>query len=218
MLRSALFDLDGTLIDSGLDIAEAFRRAATDRGLHPPELAAVAPLIGRTLRDMSLALWGDLPEERIEAISQSYRNHYRELLGNRTVAHRGAAELLAALRPLRLAVATTKQTWMAELALERVHLRDRLDHVQGTDGFPAKPDPEVLLRAADALAVPPGECIYVGDGVWDMEAAARAGMRAIGVAHGASTEGELLAAGALVVAPSLEELGPIIRGLYPGTI
>lgn len=216
-LRAAIFDLDGTLIDSSRDIWEAFRHAARQASLRPPALEEVAPLVGRPLREMFEALWGELGEPEVARLADAYRAHYRANLGTHTRPYPGARRMLAQLRPMHLAVATTKRTPMANLALERVGLLALFDHVQGTDGFPAKPAPDVLVHAARALALPAAACIYSGDGTWDMEAAVRAGMLALGIAHGGTGADALRAAGAIRVARSLPELAAAIAELSQGT-
>lgn len=218
MFACAIFDLDGTLIDSRLDITDAFHVAADAAQLRRPAVETIAPYIGLPLADMFLALWGDLDEAQIETLSVAYRAYYRENLANRTLPYPGAQEMLMSLRPMRLGIATTKRTWMAELAMQKVGLLPLVDHVQGTDDFPAKPAPDVLLRAAGALSMPPRGCIYCGDGTWDIEAARRANMTPIGVAHGGTRAQLLREAGALRVVESLTDLGDAIRELYQSTI
>lgn len=218
MISCAIFDLDGTLIDSRLDIADAFHVAADAAGLHRPPVEAIAPHIGLPLADMFVALWGGLEEAQLDTLAQTYRAYYSENLANRTLPYPGAEEMLLGLRPMRLGIATTKCTWMAELAMRKVRLMPLVDHVQGTDDFPAKPSPDVLLRAAEALSVPSRDCIYAGDGTWDMEAATRASMTPIGVAHGGIGADKLRRAGAARVVESLGELTAVIRELYQSTM
>jgi HAD superfamily hydrolase (TIGR01509 family) len=95
----------------------------------------------------------------------------------------GVADALARLGG-RKSTATTKGTPTTRIVLEQFGLLRHFDHVQGTDGFPAKPEPDVLLRVIEALRVKPEDCLFVGDSAADMESGRRAGIRTCAVAWG----------------------------------
>ena len=95
----------------------------------------------------------------------------------------GVLETLAAL-PGRKSIATTKGTPATRLILEQFGLLAYFDHVQGTDGFPCKPAPDVILNALGALGAAREECLMVGDSPADMEAGRRAGVRTCAVRYG----------------------------------
>jgi HAD superfamily hydrolase (TIGR01509 family) len=95
----------------------------------------------------------------------------------------GVQETLAALGG-RKGTATTKGTPTTRAILEQFELLSHFDHVQGTDGFPCKPEPDVLLRSMQALGADPADCLFVGDSAADMEAGRRAGIRVCGVRYG----------------------------------
>ena len=80
--------------------------------------------------------------------------------------------------------ATTKGTPTTRAVLEQFGLMQHFDHVQGTDGFPAKPEPGVLLKSVEVFGARPEDCLFVGDSSADMEAGRRAGMRTCAVALG----------------------------------
>ena len=84
----------------------------------------------------------------------------------------------------RKSTATTKTTRTTRGVLEQFGLIQHFDHVQGTDGFPAKPEPDVLLACLQALGVDPEDCLLVGDSAADMEAGRRAGIRTCAVQWG----------------------------------
>jgi beta-phosphoglucomutase-like phosphatase (HAD superfamily) len=83
--------------------------------------------------------------------------------------------------------------------------------IDGSNVEHAKPAPDLLLFAARELGVEPSRCCYVGDAIWDMQAAVAAGMPAIGVVSGSATDGELAEAGALFTVKALTELIPLAR-------
>jgi phosphoglycolate phosphatase-like HAD superfamily hydrolase len=88
----------------------------------------------------------------------------------------------------RKSTATTKGTPTTRIVLEKFGLLPFFDHVQGTDGFPAKPNPDVILAALSALGAAPGDCLMVGDSASDMEAAKRAGVKSCAVTYGYGTQ------------------------------
>jgi HAD superfamily hydrolase (TIGR01509 family) len=95
----------------------------------------------------------------------------------------GVRETIAAL-PGRKSTATTKGTPTTRAVLDKFGLLQYFDHIQGTDGFPCKPAPDVIHRSLAALDVRPEDCLLVGDSVPDMEAGRRAGVRTCGVRYG----------------------------------
>jgi HAD superfamily hydrolase (TIGR01509 family) len=105
-----------------------------------------------------------------------YRQIYLSRKHASTSVFPGVAEALAGLGG-RKSTATTKGTVTTRAVLQQFGLIAHFDHVQGTDGFPAKPEPDVVLRAIEALGVYPEDCLLVGVAPSDMEAGKRAGVR-----------------------------------------
>jgi phosphoglycolate phosphatase len=172
-----VFDLDGTLVDSAADISAAILDTLAARGRNDVTEAHLRRYIGRHLLDMCFA-----PGE-IDAMITHYRRVYPELKHARTRVYPGVGEMLGGL-PGRKSTATTKGTPMTRAVLEQFGLLRHFDHVQGTDGFPAKPEPDVILRSVAALGAAPEECLLVGDSPADMEAGKRAGVRTCAVRWG----------------------------------
>ena len=184
-----VFDLDGTLVDSLVDIIASFRQAFGEFELEVPDEAAVRALIGRPLDEMYARF---APAARVSGLSASYRRHYPKNFTRNSRIYPGVVGVLGELRDrgYRLAVATTKRTEMALALVEAVGLAPHLDHVQGTDDFPHKPAPDVVVRAARALA---GEALWmVGDTTGDIEAGRAAGAGTYGVTWG-THDAEVLA-------------------------
>ena len=100
-----------------------------------------------------------------------------------TRVYPGVPEALAALAG-RKSTATTKGTPTTRAVLEQFGLIRYFDHVQGTDGFPYKPAPDVILTALAALGARPEDCLMVGDSAADMEAGKRAGVKTCAVRYG----------------------------------
>jgi HAD superfamily hydrolase (TIGR01509 family) len=139
--------------------------------------------IGYHLLDLFGDLFPDYTPEQIEQLILQYRTFY-PLRGHKlTRVYPGVPEALAALGG-RKSTATTKGTPTTRAVLEMFGLIDHFDHVQGTDGFPCKPAPDVILTALAALGAKPEECLMVGDSAADMEAGRRAGVKTCAVRYG----------------------------------
>jgi phosphoglycolate phosphatase len=176
-----VFDLDGTLVDSAADISAAILDTLAARGRSDVTATYLRRYIGRHLLDMYLDL-GFEPGE-IDLMIAHYRRVYPELKHARTSVFPGVGDMLRGLRG-RKSTATTKGTPMTRAVLEQFELIQYFDHVQGTDGFPAKPEPDVILRSIAALGADPEDCLLVGDSAADMEAGKRAGVRTCAVRWG----------------------------------
>ena len=206
-VTAIVFDLDGTLVDSFDDISAAFCRSFHVVGSAPPDPAVVRAMIGKPLHDM-YAPW--VPAAAIDALVAEYRRDYAQRCADRTRPYPGIVDLLAALRGRghALAIATTKTTAMARTVIARLGLEHLVDHVQGTDGFPHKPAPDVITRALAALACP--GAWMVGDAVTDVSAGRAAGLRTCAVTWGVHSAAQLHAATPDAVAGSVEALHTLL--------
>jgi phosphoglycolate phosphatase len=202
-----VFDLDGTLVDSFDDISAAFCRSFHVIGVEPPHAEVVRRSIGKPLRDM-YAPW--VAAETIDALIVEYRRDYSERCAERTRPYPGIVDLLDVLRTRghALAVATTKTTWMACTVLGRLGIEDRLDHVQGTDGFAHKPAPDVITHALAGLGRP--GAWMIGDAVTDVVAGRAAGLRTCAVTWGVHSESQLRAAQPDAIVTTVEELQALL--------
>jgi HAD superfamily hydrolase (TIGR01509 family) len=190
--RAYLFDLDGTLFDSAPDICGAVSTvlARTERADTSHE--TLKSYIGRHLTDLFGDLFPEASGEQIEAWILEYRGIYLGRGHENTVMYPGVAETMGRLSGLK-GTATTKSSQTATNILTQFGLAHHFQHIQGTDGFPSKPNPEVLYRAIQALGVTPSECLFVGDSVPDMIAGKAAGVSVCAVAYGYGSENELRA-------------------------
>ena len=182
--RTVLFDLDGTVIDSGAMILASFRHATrTVLGREIPDHLLMEGVGGQTLREQMQVL----DEERVDELVDVYRTH-------NTALHeelQACAGMLDALEQLRregrqLGVVTSKRRIGIELAFKALPELERVfDVAVGTDDTERhKPHPDPLLLAAERLGAPPAETAYVGDSPFDMQAARAAGMFTVAVTWG----------------------------------
>jgi len=176
-----LFDVDGTLMDSAPDICAAQREVLAAHGRPAVTEEYLRRYIGRHL----IGLFADLgfEDEAMDGLIQSYRTTYWARKHAATRVFPGIAEMLESLGG-RKSTATIKTSQTTRALLEQFRLIQHFDHVQGTDGFPAKPEPDVILASIRALDVAPESCLFVGDSAADMEAGKRAGVRTCAVKWG----------------------------------
>lgn len=188
--RAYLFDIDGTLLDSADDICGALQTVLANTSRPDVPFEFLKGYIGRHLLDLFQDLFPQASAEQVDAWIQEYRGVYPRRGHQSTRLYPGVAETLQQLNGLKT-TATTKGTPMASAILEQFGLARHFGHIQGTDGFPSKPEPEVLHRAMQALGVSPQECLFVGDSVPDMIAGRRAGVKTCAVSYGYAKAEEL---------------------------
>ena len=203
--RVALFDLDGTLLDT-IELILSSLRHATGTVLGRPLSDEVL------LRNVGVPLavqMREFDEERADELLAVYRTHNAEHHDGLVRAYPSVAEALAGLasRGLPMGVVTSKSRPMAERGLAITGLRERFRTVVTCDDTELhKPDPAPLAFAADALGVDLRYCVYVGDSPYDIRAARAAGARAVGVTWGVSSAQELRAEGPDAIIDDLADL------------
>lgn len=177
MIQALIFDLDGTLIDSRLDLACAVN--LTRRHYHLPELsvAAVVGCVGNGIRNLARRSLSELPEAELETALAHLRNVYGQHEVDATTLYPGVAEGLAALAAagFKLAVATNKPEQNAVNICRKLDIAKYLDRTVGAGaGVALKPEPDALLLLAGELELELSRCWMVGDHYTDMAAARRA--------------------------------------------
>jgi HAD superfamily hydrolase (TIGR01549 family) len=197
---TAVFDIDGTLLDSNYHHAVAWSRAfeqVLDR--HVP-IAAIHRAIGMGGDRLVAAVAGDEVEEQHgDAVRERWEQEYDGLVGE-TQLFDGARELLAAIGEsgLKVVLASSSIPKHAERPLELLHADEHSDAwTTSEDADDSKPSPELLDKALQKAGG--GRAVMVGDAVWDVEAASNEGIPTIGLLSGGYGRQELLDAGAVAV-------------------
>ena len=185
-----LFDVDGTLVDSALDITAAITQALQRTRQTEVPAEFLRTYIGRHLIDLFEHLLPEFTRADHDQLIAEYRTIYLARGHQNTRVYPGVAETLAALGG-RKSTATTKGSPTTGLILEQFGLRQYFEHVQGTDGFPSKPEPDVILKALEGLGARPEDCLMVGDSGPDMEAGRRAGVKTCAVRWGYGSHTEM---------------------------
>lgn len=185
--HAILFDLDGTLADTGPDLAAAINLVRAERGLEPVPYEKLRPVASAGAHGMIGAAFGMAPEDpEYPAIREKFIENYTASIAEQTVLFDGVPQLLAALdeQAIPWGIVTNK---VADLINRLVPQLD-LDHARcvitgDTTPF-SKPHPEPLLEAARRLQIDPHCCWYVGDDPRDIEAGRAAGMRTVAAGWG----------------------------------
>lgn len=212
--QAVLFDLDGTLLDTLDDIANAANAALAREAMPTHPAASYRQFIGdgvAMLFRRALPPDRDHPDARIERCVAHFHATYATAWNVATQPYPGIADLLDALaaRHLPLAILSNKPDEFTQLCAHAHLDRWAWAAVVGQrDGIPRKPDPTSALRIARDLGLPPAEIVYVGDSSVDMRTARAAGMPAIGVSWGFRSVAELQATGASAIIDQPAELLP----------
>jgi HAD superfamily hydrolase (TIGR01509 family) len=195
-LRAVLLDIDGTLVDSNYLHIVAWTRAFGEAGLTIPA-AEIHQRVGMGAARFVRELVGEDRPELVEGHGRHFSPLKPELR-----ALPGAADLLREVhgRGATVVLASSSKEEDVQALLDAIDAPDAIDAVtHAGDVEEAKPDPEVFEAALAKAGCAAAESIVVGDTVWDVEAATRAGVRCVGVRSGGISEAELRAAGAVAV-------------------
>ncbi len=209
-MRALIFDLDGTLVDTVYAHVFAWQRAL-DEATMPIDGWKIHRRIGMSgglfTRAVARELGRELTDEEAAKVQDVHGELFRELLPERRPLP-GAAELLADLREQRVThgIATSGRRPEIDRSLESLRVPPETVVVERGDVARAKPEPDLFVECARRLAADPGECYVVGDAVWDLLAARRAGMLSIGLLSGGYGSDELERAGAYRVYRDAAEL------------
>lgn len=211
MVTSAVvFDLDGTLVDSAGDIAEAVNRTLDDLSLPRVSEATVRSWIGEGVRKLVTTALRDAGVDRtLDEVMPSFMRHYHECLLRSPQLYDGVLETLEALQAQRLplAICTNKPSALVPPLLEHLGIDRFFAHIIGGDSLPQrKPAPEPLQHVAALLGQPVQACLMVGDSATDLHAANTAGMPIVLVRYGYTRDLDLDAADAVAVIDTLPEL------------
>ena len=186
--RAAIFDLDGTLIDSARDLVESvvYALGCVD-GREPPDGDTIIMEIGKPLETILRHLGYPSDEASTRQFVENYRRHFADHFPHHTRVFPGVHETLAVLRDagVRLALVTTKHQTQAEHAVRKTGLDGYFHYLHGwSEGRRHKPHPEPVETALGKLGVPAAEAIVIGDTEQDIESAKAAGVATCAVAYG----------------------------------
>jgi HAD superfamily hydrolase (TIGR01509 family) len=218
MTRIAILDVDGTLVDTNYHHAIAWFRAFRRHDV-TPQVWIVHRHIGMGGDQLVAAVAGDEVEERVgDQIREAEGELYRELI-NEVQPMAGARQLIEDLKARDdvVVLASSAKEWEVEHYLEQLDAKEIVDDwTTSSDVEQTKPEPDLVHAALDKVDGQPDDALLIGDTVWDVEAAQRAGVETLAVRTGGFSEQELRDAGAREIFTSVEELRQSLLQTAPG--
>ena len=221
MNRLAIFDCDGTLVDSGAPIHAALKTSLEQNGIPVPSPTVSRRVIGLSLAEAMAALLPDESSDRHLQLADDYRRAFKDLRAAGEVEEPlfdGVLELLDALDAdgWLMAVATGKSDRGLAHCLERHAIHARFVSLQTADRHPSKPHPSMVEEAIADAGAALQSTIVIGDTSFDMAMAANAGAIGIGAGWGYHEPQELIEAGAIAVAEAPLDVLNLIRSHVDG--
>ena len=221
MIRLVIFDLDGTLLNTIGDLADATNYALRSCGYPERAIGEYNMFVGNGIAKLFERA---LPEqarnpENIERMRSFFIPYYTAHNTSHTLPYPGVPGLLAALRREGVAVAVASNKYQQATEALTTHFFPETDFASvfgQREGVPVKPDPAIVRDILAVTPVAPGEVLYVGDSGVDMRTAAAAGVVSVGVTWGFRTREELASNGACHIADTADEVWAIYRRLSAG--
>jgi phosphoglycolate phosphatase len=213
--RAVIFDLDGTLLDTLEDIADASNMVLKQNGLSTYTVARYRQFVGRGMKNLVRSILPPImkTDEHINKFLFQIGDEYVHRLTNKTHPYPGIQELLGMVedKGIKKSILSNKPEQMVRYSAEHYFPHIGFSFVMGSnERFALKPAPESALFIADGMGVSPAEVVFLGDSAIDMETAKNAGMYALGAGWGFRCREELIEAGAERVISRPEEVGAFI--------
>jgi HAD superfamily hydrolase (TIGR01549 family) len=207
MINTVLLDVDGTLIDSNAAHAQAWADILRRHGYEDVTWQQILPLIGMGGDKLLPKVIGvEIDSPRGKALAKERTEHFLTAYAPTIRAFRGTRELLEAFRDrgLKRVIATSANEDELETLLERAGVADLITRETTSDDAKgkSKPDPNIIIAALAKAHAAPDEAIMIGDTPYDVEAAGKAGVRAIAFRCGGWGDAELGAAAAIYADPA----------------
>ncbi len=215
-VKLAVFDCDGTLLDSQANIIAAMDACFAENGLTPPPANATRRIVGLSLPEAMAQLLPSADADFHGKLADEYKRCYQRMRADRALAleplYEGTLDTMARLEAdgWLLGVATGKSDRGLIHALDHHGIRARFITLQTADRHPSKPHPSMLQQAMRDAGAAAADTVMIGDTVFDMTLARNASVRALGVAWGYHAPEELIEAGAEIVADDYAALGDYI--------
>lgn len=184
-IRLIIFDLDGTLVDSSVDITNALNHAIVPYGLDKLTVEKTVNLVGEGLTRLVEKLLGDERTDIKPAVLERFLAYYTEHLSDYTIPYPGVRETLEKLGEYRKVVISNKREALSKRLLADLRLLQYFDAVLGSDSVKErKPSPEPVLKIMSLLSINPKEAMIVGDSTYDINAGRAAGVTTVAVSYG----------------------------------
>jgi len=182
-----LFDLDGTLVDSAVDLLNALNLIVQQAGKPALSLDEIRPVVSKGARAMLAVAFPEMDEDRRLQYLQPFLDCYQQAVAEHSTPFADIETVLHAIESSgsRWGIVTNKPFYLAKEVVQSMGWTHRSAVLIGGDTLPRKkPDPDQLFHACELLAVKSADCIYVGDDERDVLAARHAGMKAVAALWG----------------------------------
>ena len=187
-ITTVLFDLDGTLIDTAPDMANALNILLQEQGQAPMLFEQIRPVVSNgSVALVKLGFGETLEDQRLDFLKQRYLDIYQQHLCERSCLFEGMADLLNQIeqRGMSWGVVTNKPGWLTDPLMDQIGLKERAACiVSGDTTDNRKPHPQPMYHACVCAGSEPPGCIYVGDARRDIEAGRNAGMKTVVALYG----------------------------------
>lgn len=215
-IQLLVFDLDGTLVDSKVDLALSVNAMREHMGLAALPFELIASYVGHGVTVLVRRTLGDqASDENVQRGLAFFLEYYRLHMLDNTSTYPGVREALDALRDHKLAVLTNKPVNFSREMLTRLGIACCFSHVYGGNSFPQKkPDPVGIRTLMEALQVSPQRTIIIGDSDTDVLTGRNAGVWTCGVTYGFGAE-TLRTVPPDILLHDLRELPPLLDGQRP---
>ena len=193
-INTVLFDLDGTLIDTAPDMANALNILLTEEGDAPLNFATIRPMVSNGSAALVQLGFPELKDDStIERLKKRYLEIYQDKLCVDSVLFPGMLQLIEHIesQQMRWGVVTNKPGWLTDPLMLQIGLSKRAACIiSGDTTNNRKPHPEPMYLACKQANSKPENCIYIGDALRDIQAGANAGMRTVVANYGYIGDGE----------------------------
>ncbi len=213
MIKLCIFDLDGTLINSLYDLADAMNYALKKHGFREHETEKYRFMVGSgisTLADRAMVIPKGLasPEKKQEILAD-FNEYYNAHCMDKTLPYDGIVEMLDSLdkKNIMYAVMSNKPDNFSNIIVKTLFPNNKFTSVWGKrDNYERKPDPRAVWALIDEAGVKREECLYIGDSDVDIYTAKNAGLKCCGVSWGFRPKSELISAGAEYIAECPDDI------------
>ncbi len=206
MSKAAIFDLDGTLLDTLYDLADSANHALGICGYPLRSRMEIRAFVGNGVKKLIDRCLPDENEEKRSRVLEIFKEHYRGNMTNKTAPYPGIMEALTKLREAGYSLAIVSNKFDAAVkSLSKLYFDGVIDVAIGeSDTVRKKPAPDSVFKAMELLGTSPEESVYIGDSDVDVETAHNAGLRCIGVTWGFRDRDILEEAGADIIAENAD--------------
>lgn len=209
-VKLLIFDLDGTLVDTSTDIANALNYALKPHGLKPLSVKDTVGMVGEGITRLIEKLLGEENAHLKEDVLKKFLHYYSDHLSEHSTAYPEVRETLRKLHNVKKAVISNKREFLSRKLLEELGLAGHFDIVVGSDTVPEKkPSAMPVLHVLSSLGISAEDSLIIGDSNYDIEAGRKAGLKTVAVTYGYKDPETLKHADCMI-----DSMGELVELLY----